>query len=37
MQLRDAASKCCEYGLELVSLDAVNEFSCIVSANLGVK
>jgi hypothetical protein len=37
MQLREAATKCCEYGLNLVSLDAVNELSCLVSANFGMK
>jgi hypothetical protein len=29
------ASKCCEYGLVLVSLDTPNEFACLHSGSFG--
>lgn len=35
MVFRDAASKCCEYGLVLVSLDTPNELECLCNGSLG--
>ncbi|XP_059484775.1 uncharacterized protein LOC132202085 [Neocloeon triangulifer] len=32
---REAASLCCEYGLNLISLETVDELKCLVAASLG--